>query len=89
MGTRLDPLKVPAGLRGLIPLAEEFGIADDRKRESLASRAPEARKRVLKATVQKFADDLDAWLAGPEAAGPHSSREYIAFSALRMAADYL
>lgn len=41
----------------------------------------------LKRAVQDADAALDAWLAGPEAAGPDFSDEYIAFSAMRMAAD--
>jgi hypothetical protein len=89
MITRLDSLKIPLVLHGIIPLAEEFGVSDDCTREALVMRASEEKRRALKAAVREFDDDLDLWLAGPEAAGPKFSREYIAFSAMRMAADYI
>ena len=43
----------------------------------------------LKDVVDQFDAALDDWLAGPEADGPTFSEEYIAFSALRRAADYV
>ena len=79
---------VPAGLRHLIPLAERFGVTDDVQWERLISAALPAELARLKAAVAASDDDLDAWLAGPEAEGPSYSAEYLAFSAMRMAADY-
>ena len=38
--------------------------------------------------IEQNEDALDEWLAGPEAAGPQFSQEYLAFSAMRMAADF-
>lgn len=88
MSTRFDPSKIPQPLHGLIPLAEQFGVSDDWERERSVERASEETRRALKAAVQAFDDDLDSWLAGPEASGPEISDEYVAFSAMRMAADY-
>jgi hypothetical protein len=45
-------------------------------------------RRSMKDAVEKYDSEFDLWLAGPEAAGPEYSDEYIAFSALRMAADF-
>lgn len=41
----------------------------------------------LRQVVERFEDALDAWLAGSKASRTPPSREYLAFSALRMAAD--
>lgn len=84
----LDPTNVPERLWPLLPYAEFWGIADDWTRQDLVEdAAPDARLN-LKAAVLLFDDALDAWLAGPEATGPKFSAEYVAFTALRMAADF-
>jgi hypothetical protein len=72
-----------------LPYAEFWGFADDWTREDLVERAPLEVKRNLKDVVAIFDRKLDDWLAGPEAAGPHFSDEYVAFTAMRMAADYV
>ena len=84
----IDSQRVPAALRHLIPLAQKFGISDDLAREAIVSSASMAEIKVLKQAVQANNALLDAWLAGPEATGPCFSNEYIAFSAMRMAADF-
>jgi hypothetical protein len=81
---KLDPGRVPEPLRTLIPLAEQFGIADDLIREDVFAKAPKRELAALRRAVEKYGDQLDTWLAGPEAAGPKFSDEYIAFSAMRM-----
>lgn len=84
----LDPRRVPEGLRTLIPLAECFGIADDVARERLVRAASAQERDALIAAVRNNEDALDSWLAGPEASRTEFSDEYIAFTAMRMAADY-
>jgi hypothetical protein len=84
----LRSAKVPAGLRHLIPLAKRFGVTDDLDRERLVATASPEEVARLKAAVSAHDDDLDEWLAGPEAEGSEFSAEYLAFSALRMAADF-
>jgi hypothetical protein len=84
----LDPMRVPATLRPLIPLAERFGVADDLVRERAIRAASSQERYDLVAAVRENDDALDSWLAGPEASGPNFSDEYVAFSAMRMAADY-
>lgn len=84
----LDPQRVPASLHHLISLAQSFGVADDLAREAIVSSASMKEIEALKLAVQASEKLLDAWLAGPEAAGPYFSNEYIAFSAMRMAADF-
>jgi hypothetical protein len=83
----LNPEKVPPELRSLIPLAEQFGIADDLIREDVVSRTPADELVAMRRAVEEQGDAFDHWLAGPEAEGPEFSDEYIAFSVLRMAAD--
>ena len=84
----IDPQRVPASLRHLIPLAQKFGVSDDLARETIVSSASIAEIEALKQAVQANDALLDTWLAGPEATGPCFSNEYIAFSAMRMAADF-
>jgi hypothetical protein len=86
--TGLTRNHVPPELHELIPLAEKFGVADDLLRERLVKASSAAEIQQLKSTVLAWEDALDKWLAGVEADGPAFSDEYIAFSAMRMAADY-
>ncbi|WP_426337065.1 hypothetical protein ACN9MY_07495 [Pseudoduganella sp. R-31] len=87
MNFKLD--KIPLRLRRMLPLAGKFGIADDWAREELVKKSSREELRELKGDVDENEDALDAWLAGPESSGPDYSDEYIAFSAMRMAADLL
>ena len=84
----LDRCRVPSELHGLIALAERFGVSDDLAREQLVKRSPSRELQELKAAVAANEEALDRWLGGPEASGPEFSDEYIAFSAMRIAADY-
>ena len=84
----LVPSNVPANLRKLIPLTERFGVIDDLERENLVLAASDDEINQLRSEVSAHDDELDAWLAGPEADGPEFSTEYLAFSAMRMAADF-
>jgi len=84
---QIDPGKVPSNLRAVIHLAEKFGIADDGYRLERIQQATPDEILLLKETIQQVDDYLDEWLAGPEADGEEFSDEYIAFSAMRMAAD--
>src|SRR6476469_3505388 len=83
----LDAVKVPAALRPLIPLAEQFGVSDDLIREDLITKSSAEELEAMRRAVEAHADAFDEWLAGPEAEGPEYSEEYIAFTCLRMAAD--
>ncbi|HXK58854.1 MAG TPA: hypothetical protein PLP42_03075 [Acidobacteriota bacterium] len=51
-------------------------------------KAPPESIRELKRLIESHEDLIDAWLAGPEANDPNPSPEYLAFSAMRMAADF-
>ena len=85
----LDPRKVPEQFWPLMAYAEFWGIADDLAREKLVKQAPAEVQRNLKQVVSAFDNALDDWLAGPEADNPNPSDEYVAFSAIGMAADYI
>lgn len=84
-----DSKDVPENLRGLIPYASFWGIADDWKREQLVEAAPEHLKASLQQLIAVNDDALDDWLAGDEASSLNPSDAYIAFSAMRMAADFM
>lgn len=84
---QLSPERVPETLRGLVPLAERFGLSDDSYRLNLVARTPAEDLADLRVRVRQHDSLLDEWLAGPDADGPGFSQEYIAFSAMRMAAD--
>ena len=77
----------PQNLRDLVHYALLWGEPDDGYRANLIQRAPLAVRANLKAIVTERDDQLDEWLAGPEAAGPTFTDAYIAFTAMRMASD--
>jgi hypothetical protein len=83
----LSPDNVPEVLRCLIPLAERWGIGDDMLRLDAHRKASADEIEYLKAAVLRFDNELDDWLAGPEASSPNLTPEYLAFSNMRMAAD--
>lgn len=85
----LDQRRIPQKLWPLIPYAGFWGIADDWARETLVRKAPKAVQQNLKVIIAAYDDDLDEWLAGEEASNSRPSPEYIAFSAMRMAADFM
>jgi hypothetical protein len=87
-GQRLDSSRVPQELRLLLPYAEFWGILDDWSREDLVAAAPVEVRKNLATIVTRFGGQFDDWLAGPEADSEVFSDEYVAFSALRMAADF-
>jgi hypothetical protein len=82
---RLNPERVPPGLRHLIPWAERFGIADDLIRQDFVAKTAESDLQELRRIVQEHNDLLDAWLSDPDA-DIHGD-EYVGFSTMRMAAD--
>lgn len=79
---------VPNELKPLIPYARFWGVADDCKREQLVEHASKDIINNLKYSVEIFDDALDGWLSGSESTCPEFSDAYIAFSAMRMAADF-
>ena len=83
-----DPADVPDELVPLIPYAAFWGLSDDLDRENLVDAATPEIVANLKVIVRAHSKALNAWLAGPLADKPPFSAAYIAFSAMRMAADY-
>jgi hypothetical protein len=83
----LNPRNVPEKLRHLVPYAELWGVGDDLIRDDMVRTAPREALEDLKRVVLAHDDLLDEWLAGPEADSSNSSDEYLAFTAMRMAAD--
>ena len=80
---------VPENLRSLVPYAQFWGVQDDWQREQLASKAPRKVQESLQKLIAENDDALDDWLAGEEAASANPSDAYIAFSAMRMCADFM
>jgi len=85
----LDRSNIPEVLHRYIPYAEVWGVADDLEREDLVNLAPEEAKADVARVIEEIDDDLDEWLAGPEAENTNPSQEYVAFSAMRMAVDFM
>lgn len=83
----LDPQKVPEQFQFLIWLAEKYGISDDGYRNDLIENLDEKELIECSSFLDHYDQVLDDWLADPEAQGPNFSKEYIAFSALGMAAE--
>ena len=84
---KLDPESVPEAFRHLIPLAEKYGISDDCYLDDVIDSLDEAELRECASFLDSYDAVLNDWLAGPAAAGPEYSNEYVAFSALGLAAD--
>ena len=84
-----DSSVVPIKLRPLIPYAKFWGLSDDLEREQLAEKAPQEIREELKSLIAEYDDLIDAWLAGDEAVSEAPSDAYVAFSAMRMCADYM
>src|SRR4051812_1481806 len=82
----LDPSRVPAAVRHLLPLAEAWGIGDDYDRERAVSTASHDELADLVHAV-KDADDeaLFGWLAGDESFSESPTTEYLAFTCMVMA----
>jgi hypothetical protein len=84
----LNPENIPPALRDLIPLAERWDIGDDFDRDHAISEASVAELRALVTAVTELdGEALEGWLAGPAAADPNPTPEYLAFSNLLMAFD--
>lgn len=79
--------QTPAPLRNIAHYAFIWGVGDDIERSALIERAPERIRKNLKWVVNQHDDDLDAWLAGPEATCANPTKAYLAFSNMRMGSD--
>jgi hypothetical protein len=58
----LDPGKVPADLRDLVPLAQQWGIGDDVVRSERVQRATDAERSELRAAFSPRQARITAWL---------------------------
>lgn len=84
--TPLDPAKVPASLRGLVPLAEYWGIGDDVLREMLQEAESPAKKKALADAVNPHNAAITAWLDS-WAQGEPMSDEAAAFMYMQQGLD--
>jgi hypothetical protein len=87
--TNFESRDVPKEVEELIPYAIFWGISDDLMRERVLKDTPQILRVNLKWAIAKFDDQLDNWLAGPEAQNASPTGAYIAFSAMRMGADFI
>jgi hypothetical protein len=85
----INPSDVPENLRHLIPLAMQFGHTDDLTHESRVWLGTPHELNLLRVAIAENDDAFDDWLAGPAANGLTYSDAYIAFSAMRMTADFV
>lgn len=85
----LDASKIPDSLQKYTAVASFWGVTDDLERERLIDTAPDDVKDNLTEIIEEIDDDLDDWLAGPDADNTSPTKEYLAFSAMRMAADFI
>jgi hypothetical protein len=84
----LDPSRVPQTVQQLIPIAERWGIADDGFREDALSNASARELNDIVHAVESCDSELNSWLCGDESFWKRPTPEYVAFSALMMAADW-
>ncbi|MCF7751652.1 hypothetical protein KQ945_12915 [Bacillus subtilis subsp. subtilis] len=66
----LDPANVPADLRGLVPLAQYWGIRDDVLREGMQAAESQAKKKAMADTVNPHNSAITAWLDSLPAGEP-------------------
>lgn len=84
--TPLDPAKVPASLRGLVPLAEYWGIGDDVLREMMQEGESPAKKTAMADAVNPHNAAIRAWLDGLRTGEPMSD-EAAAFMYMQLGLD--
>lgn len=86
---KLNSKEIPSNLHYLTSLAEYWGINDDTIRYNLIKQSStESLMDLIETVCQPDVEErLDEWLAGPEAEAEDLSEAYIAFTALRLAAD--
>lgn len=83
----LDHRRVPPAVRPVLALAELWGISDDYEREDAVRRATVDDLQELVAAVDSLDSDFWEWLSGPASSERRPSTEYVAITALTMAAD--
>lgn len=82
---RLDPGRVPASLRLLVPLAEKWGIGDDIIRNDCVDQASDAEKRELHDAFYGPYERITEWLDG--FGGRPLTEEALAFMYAQKALD--
>jgi len=82
----LDPSRVPANLRSLLPLAERWGIGDDYERDAHVEEATPEERHALVEAVAAAPPNLWTWLF--EQSQPPYTDEWAALTSLTQAADY-
>ncbi len=85
----LDERNIPENLHAIIHYAEFWGEPDDVFRENLVDNATQEVRDNLKAVVEEHYSLMEPWLTGPEADSDHPTKEYLAFSAMLIASDYI
>jgi hypothetical protein len=82
---QLDPNKVPAELRDLIPYAEQWGIGDDIIRSDVQAKATDSEKQALQAALKGRSARITAWL--DEQGTDGMSEESAAFMYMQLGLD--
>lgn len=86
----LNPDRVPPEVRPLMPVAEQWGIADDVDRvDTVRAASRDELEKLVTSVDGEAGDAMYDWLAGPAADSETESTtdEYVAFSAMAMAVD--
>lgn len=84
--SRLDPSRVPEGLRELVPLAERWGVGDDVERTEKLGRATPGELEELRAAVGRNGAAITAWLDS-YGSGAEMSEEAAAFMYMQLAVE--
>jgi hypothetical protein len=80
---------VPLSLRPIVHYAEFWGRVDDWERGALLRSAGEGLRRNLKDVVIHYEEPLEEWLLAVSTDSGPLSDEFVAFTAMLMAADCL
>jgi len=84
----LNPANVPPEVAALLPLASRWGIGDDAERSISVRNATRQELSSLVEAVDGVDEEaLYGWLSGPDSFAEHPTKEYLAITALTMAAD--
>ncbi|MCA9041781.1 MAG: barstar family protein [Planctomycetaceae bacterium] len=83
----MDPDYVPSELREYIPYAELWGESDVAIRARLLAKAPILAIKELAAIGYEIEGKLSLWSASSEIDSSGTSKEFLAFSAMKMAAE--
>jgi hypothetical protein len=84
----VDRADVPEVLWPLIPYAEFWDCVEDGERGDLLELAGSEVRQNLCDVFEEYAERLNKWLGGPEAAVQPSTSSYLAFSFMHTAGDW-